>query len=75
MLAYLKHPATIKKALTALVTGLGVAISHGLVPEPYDTWGVVVFAVLGVFGVYGIKNAHLPPAVRPADDEGVRKLD
>lgn len=46
----------IRKALVAGATALATALSLGLVPDPYDQWSAVVFAVLGVYGVYAVPN-------------------
>jgi hypothetical protein len=46
----------IRKALVALLTALGVAVSLGLLPEPYVSWVPVVVAFLGAYGVYAVPN-------------------
>lgn len=48
--------AEIRKAVVAGATALSTALALGLVPSPWDQWTAVLFAALGVYGVYAVPN-------------------
>ena len=50
----------VRKALVAFATALSQALAMSLIPQPYDKYALLVLSVLGVYGVFKVKNEVVP---------------
>lgn len=61
----------VRKALVAVVTLVSLALTQGLVPDPYATWATLGIAFANVYGIYAVRNGD--KVVEPGHDHGAEE--
>lgn len=65
----------VRKALVPVLVVAAQAADLGLIPAPYDRYGVLILGVASVFGVYKAKNSDGPVSPRSVDGQDYQPVE